>query len=110
MQFSSIKDLIGSDGKLSPIRMKSALRLSIASEQDATSLYEQIARATDDPQIIKLMIDVANQQKVHAGQFKKLLDARDPDNSVKQQQGQQEARQKTEQEQQTNRMRSLRGI
>ena len=110
MQFTSIKHLLGKDGKLGPIQMKSALRLSIASEEDASSLYEQIARATDDSNVKKLMLDIANEQKVHAGQFKKLLNARDPNNAVKQQQGQQEARQKTDQENQTNRMRTLRGI
>ena len=94
MEFTSIKDLLGSDNKLSPINMKSAIRLSIASEEDATSLYEQIARATDDPQIKKLMIDIANQQKVHAGQFKKLLNDRDPNNITKQKQGYRQARQK----------------
>jgi rubrerythrin len=54
-----IDGLLGDDGKLGPVQMRSALRLSIAAEQDAVSLYEMIARATDDPQVRKLMSDIA---------------------------------------------------
>jgi len=30
MEFTSIKDLVGPDGKIGPVQMRSALRLSIA--------------------------------------------------------------------------------
>lgn len=111
MEFTSIKDLVGPDGKIGPVQMRSALRLSIAAQEDAVSLYELIAISTDDPQIKKLMLDVANEQKVHVGQFKKLLNDRDPDNATKQQEGQVQARKKVEQQQpEEDRMRQLRGV
>ena len=50
-----------------------ALRLNIAAEEDATSIYEAHADATDDPLAKKVLQDVANEERVHVGEFQRLI-------------------------------------
>lgn len=49
------------------------IRFSIAAEYEAIQFYEQIAESTDDPLVQKVMRDVANEEKEHAGEFLRLL-------------------------------------
>jgi rubrerythrin len=49
------------------------LRLAIIAELDAISLYEQLAAATDNKNIKKVLLDVAKEEKTHAGEFQTLL-------------------------------------
>jgi rubrerythrin len=49
------------------------IRFSIAAEYEAIQFYEQIAESTDDPLVRKVMLDVANEEKEHAGEFLRLL-------------------------------------
>ena len=52
---------------------KEILRLGIIAELDAISLYEQLAAATDDPGIKKVLADIAKEEKTHVGEFQALL-------------------------------------
>ncbi|MCE5337789.1 MAG: rubrerythrin [Methanomicrobiaceae archaeon] len=49
------------------------IRFSIAAEYEAIQFYDQIAESTDDPLVQKVMRDVANEEKEHAGEFLRLL-------------------------------------
>ncbi|MDG6222320.1 MAG: ferritin family protein [Candidatus Bathyarchaeota archaeon] len=49
------------------------LRLSMIAELDAVSLYEQLAAATDNKAIRKVLLDVAKEEKTHMGEFQTLL-------------------------------------
>lgn len=49
------------------------LRLAIIAELDAVSLYEQLADATDNEDIKKVLLDVAKEEKTHVGEFQALL-------------------------------------
>jgi rubrerythrin len=49
------------------------LRLAMIAELDAISLYEQLAAATDDQNIKKVLLDVAKEEKTHVGEFQALL-------------------------------------
>jgi len=49
------------------------LRLAIIAELDAISLYEQLAGATDNGNIKKVLLDVAKEEKTHVGEFQTLL-------------------------------------
>ncbi|MBE0513154.1 rubrerythrin [Candidatus Bathyarchaeota archaeon] len=49
------------------------LRLAIIAELDAISLYEQLAGATDNENIKKVLLDVAKEEKTHVGEFQTLL-------------------------------------
>jgi rubrerythrin len=55
------------------------LRLSIISEIDAISLYEQLAAKTSNPEIAKILLDVAKEEKTHVGEFQALLLKVDPE-------------------------------
>jgi len=49
------------------------LRLAMIAELDAISLYEQLAAATNDENIKKVLLDVAKEEKTHVGEFQTLL-------------------------------------
>ncbi len=50
-----------------------ALRLNLAAEEDATSLYEAHADATDNALAKKVLQDIANEERVHVGEFQRLI-------------------------------------
>lgn len=52
---------------------KEILRAAIIAELDAVSLYEQLAAMTDDKAIKEVLLDVAKEEKTHAGEFQALL-------------------------------------
>jgi rubrerythrin len=50
-----------------------AIRLDIAAEHEAIHLYMAHADAVDDPLAKKVLIDIANEERVHVGEFQRLL-------------------------------------
>ncbi len=50
-----------------------ALRLNVAAEEEATTLYMAHAEATDNPLARKVLIDIANEERVHVGEFNELI-------------------------------------
>jgi len=56
-----------------------AVRISIAAELDAANLYEMIAQATDDRVAKEVMQEIADEEKVHAGEFIRLLKSLSPE-------------------------------
>ena len=59
--------------KLSKGELIRALRLNLAAEHEAVHLYMAHADATDDPLAKKVLIDIANEERVHAGEFTRLI-------------------------------------
>jgi rubrerythrin len=57
-----------SDGEL--VR---ALRISLAAEHEAVHLYMSQAEATTNALAKKVLIDIANEERVHAGEFMRLI-------------------------------------
>jgi len=49
------------------------LRVAVIAELDAISLYEQLAAATNNEGIKKILLDVAKEEKTHVGEFQTLL-------------------------------------
>jgi len=49
------------------------LRVAVIAELDAISLYEQLAAATENEGIKKILLDVAKEEKTHVGEFQTLL-------------------------------------
>lgn len=49
------------------------LRVAVIAELDAVSLYEQLAVATENEEIKKILLDVAKEEKTHVGEFQTLL-------------------------------------
>ena len=52
---------------------KEILRVAIMAELDAINLYEQMANFTKNKAIKDVLIDVANEEKTHVGEFITLL-------------------------------------
>lgn len=50
-----------------------AIRLNIAAEEEAIHLYTAHADATDNPLAKKVLIDIADEERVHVGEFTRLL-------------------------------------
>lgn len=49
------------------------LRIGIIAELDAINLYEQLAAMTDNPDIKKVFLDIAKEEKTHVGEFQTML-------------------------------------
>ncbi len=52
---------------------KEILRLGMIAELDAVSLYEQLAASTENKGIKTILLDIAKEEKTHAGEFQALL-------------------------------------
>ena len=65
--------------KLSKDEMVRAIRFVIAAEYEAIQLYTQLANASNNFLFQKVMRDIANEERVHAGEFLRLLFEIDPD-------------------------------
>lgn len=65
--------------KLSDRELVRALRLSLAAEEEAIHLYEALADATNNPLAKEVLQDIADEEKVHAGEFQRLLNILLPD-------------------------------
>lgn len=61
------------DRKLTTQELIRALRLDVAAELEAVHLYMAHAEATDDPLAKKVLIDVANEEREHMGEFMHLI-------------------------------------
>ncbi|OJF76813.1 MAG: rubrerythrin [Treponema sp. CETP13] len=67
-----------SDRKLNEGELVRAIRMMVAAEYEAVQLYEQLAASTDNTLAANVLIDVADEEKVHAGEFLRLLRELDP--------------------------------
>ncbi len=65
--------------KLDRARLADALRMAIAAELDAISLYLQLAEAAEDEVARRVFRDVAREEKTHVGEFLELLKRVDPE-------------------------------
>lgn len=65
--------------KLSDQELVRAIRFMIAAEYEAIQLYMQLAESTDNKLAIEVLEDIANEEKVHAGEFLRLLKELAPD-------------------------------
>jgi rubrerythrin len=59
--------------KLTKEELIRAIRQNLAAEHEAVHLYLAHADATDDPLAKHVLTDIANEERVHAGEFGRLL-------------------------------------
>ena len=64
---------LAKDRKLSDEELIRAIRFMIAAEYEAIQLYMQLAESTDNTLAIEVLKDIANEERVHAGEFLRLL-------------------------------------
>jgi len=62
------------DRKLTLSELIRAIRLNLAAEHEAVHLYMAHADATDDALAKAVLTEIANEERVHAGEFERLLD------------------------------------
>jgi len=87
--------------KLTHQELIRAIRMMIAAEYEAVQLYTQLAESTDNELAKKVLIHVANEERVHAGEFLRLLKHLAPDEERHYQEGYKEVEaEMREQEQQ----------
>ncbi len=60
--------------KLTKAELIRAIRLDIAAEHEAVHLYMAHADAIDHPLAKKILIDIANEEREHIGEFMQLLE------------------------------------
>jgi len=56
-----------------------SIRFMIAAEYEAVQLYMQLAESTDNKLAIEVLKDIADEERVHAGEFLRLLKELAPD-------------------------------
>jgi len=71
------------------------LRVGMIAELDAVSLYEQLVAMTDDRNIIKILLDIAKEEKTHVGEFQALLLEIDKEQEIEIMEGKKEVEKKT---------------
>ena len=54
------------------------LRAAIIAEYEAINLYEHMAEICSNQKVKEVLLDVANEEKIHIGEFKYLLEILDP--------------------------------
>ena len=64
--------------KLSKEELIQAIRIDIASELEAMYLYDAHAMATDDPLVKRVLQDIRDEEKEHAGELLALMRYLDP--------------------------------
>lgn len=66
------------------------IRVAIAAEIDAINFYEQMAAKIKDPKAKKILLDVAQEEKVHVGEFEAILAMLDPEHEPSRIEGKEE--------------------
>jgi len=61
------------DRTLSLAELIRAIRLDLAAEEEATHIYTAHADATDNALAKRVLLDIADEERVHAGEFSRLL-------------------------------------
>ena len=70
---------LANDRKLTKQELIRAIRFTIAAEYEAVQLYMQLAESTDNLLAIEVLKDIADEERVHAGEFLRLLYELAPD-------------------------------
>jgi Uncharacterized conserved protein len=65
--------------KLTHEELVRAIRFMVSAEYEAIQLYEQLAESTDNKLAQEVLRDIADEEKVHAGEFLRLLHELQPD-------------------------------
>jgi rubrerythrin len=78
-EFSDPFSVMKSERKLTHEELVRAIRFMIAAEYEAIQLYNQAAESTDNELAKEVLIDIANEEKEHAGEFLRLLRELDPE-------------------------------
>jgi rubrerythrin len=73
--FSGMK----AERKLTHSELVRAIRFMVAAEYEAIQIYVQLAESIDNQLAKEVLMDIADEEKVHAGEFLRLLHELDPE-------------------------------
>lgn len=65
--------------KLTKTELIRAIRFMVAAEYEAVQLYTQLAESIDNQLAQTVLLDIADEEKIHAGEFLRLLMELAPD-------------------------------
>ena len=77
-EFGSPFTGLAKDKKLKDAELIRAIRFMVASEYEAVQMYMQLTESTDDKLSIEVLKNIADEERVHAGELLQLLDELDP--------------------------------
>ncbi|MCD6356018.1 MAG: hypothetical protein J7L66_01925 [Anaerolineaceae bacterium] len=78
-EFGSPFSGLANNRKLKDQELVRAIRFMVAAEYEAIQMYTQLAESTDNKLAIKVLQDITNEERVHAGEFLRLLHEIAPD-------------------------------
>ena len=70
---------LSKDRKITHAELIRAIRFMVSAEYEAIQLYMQLAESTDNKLAIEVLTDIADEERVHAGEFLRLLKELAPD-------------------------------
>jgi rubrerythrin len=78
-EFGSPFSGLAHDRKLTKSELIRAIRFLVAAEYEAVQMYMQLAESIDNKLAAEVLEDIANEERVHAGEFLRLLKEIAPD-------------------------------
>ena len=78
-EFGSPFSGLAKDRKLTDAELIRAISFMVAAEYEAIQLYMQLAESIDNKIAIEVLKDIADEERVHAGEFLRLLHHLAPD-------------------------------
>ena len=78
-EFASPFSGLANDRKLTAEELIRAIRFMVAAEYEAVQMYMQLAESTDNKLAKEVLTDIADEERVHAGEFLRLLHELAPD-------------------------------
>jgi rubrerythrin len=70
---------LAKDRKLTEDELVRAIRFMVAAEYEAIQMYMQLAESIEDEVAKEVLVDIADEERVHAGEFLRLLHHLAPD-------------------------------
>jgi rubrerythrin len=78
-EFGSPFSGLANDRRLTHEELIRAIRFAIAAEYEAIQLYMQLAESTDNKLAAELLKEIADEERIHVGEFLRLLKQLAPD-------------------------------
>jgi rubrerythrin len=78
-EFGSPFSGLANDRKLTKEELIREIRFMVSAEYEAIQLYMQLAESTDNQLAIQVLTEIADEERVHAGEFLRLLYELAPD-------------------------------
>lgn len=78
-EFGTAFSALASGRKLTHQELIRAIRFMVAAEYEAIQIYMQLAESIDNKLAINVLKDITDEERVHAGEFLRLLKELDPE-------------------------------